>query len=195
MIDRVRWRAEAADLGVDARVMDGHALDFPDAAFDAALSIFGVILFPDAAKALAEMRRVVKPCGRIALVTWTQPHRYELAINVREAILAVASEPPIPAPPPAQLRFVDLVAFRRLFDDAGFPDVEIETAEARLQAPSARWLADRLQFAPGMNAWISALGERRAAALDAFAARLEDTQGIGPISLGAVASIAVARVP
>jgi ubiquinone/menaquinone biosynthesis C-methylase UbiE len=195
MIDRICRRAEAAHVGIDARVMDGQALEYPDGAFDAALSVFGVILFPDAAKGLAEMRRVVRPGGRIAVVTWTQPHRYELATNLREAILALGPEAAAPAALPAQLRFVDPEAFRGLFAAAGLRDVEIETAEAHLQLPSTRWLADRIHFAPGMEAWVLSLGERRAAALEAFAARLEDAQGLGPTKFGAVASIGLARVP
>jgi ubiquinone/menaquinone biosynthesis C-methylase UbiE len=194
MIARIGRRAEVARVGVDARVMDGQNLDFPGAVFDAALSIFGVILFPDAARGLAEMRRVLRPGGRIAVVTWAQPHRYELATNLREAILAIGPEP-ASAALPAQLRFVDPEAFRGLFAAAGLHEVEIETAEAHLRLPSARWLADRIRFAPGMEAWVSSLGERRAAALDAFAARLEDAQGLGPIRLDAVASIGLARVP
>ena len=195
MINRIRRRAEVARVGLDARVMDGQELDFPDAFFDAALSIFGVILFPDAARGLAEMRRVMRPGGRVAVVTWAQPHRYELATNLREAILTLAPETPAPATLPAQLRFVDPDAFRGLFAAAGLQEVEIETVEADLRLPSARWLADRIHFAPGMEAWVSSLGERRAAALDVFVARLEDAQGRGPISLAAVASIGLARVP
>jgi SAM-dependent methyltransferase len=194
MIDRIRRRAQAAHVDVHARVMDGPALDFPDATFDAALSVFGVILFPDAAKGLSEVRRVVRPGGRIAVVTWTQPHRYEVATNLREAILALGLEAAVPAAPPAQLRFVDPEAFGGLFAAAGFRGVEIETVEAHLQLPSARWLADRIHFAPGMKAWVSSLGERRTAALDDFAARLENAQGFGPINLGAMASIGLARV-
>ncbi len=195
MIDRVRRRAGAAGLAVDARVMDGTALGFPDGVFDAALSVLGVILLPDAVAGLSEMRRVVRPGGRVAVVTWTQPHRYELAANLWEAISSIGLEPAAPAAsPPAQLRFAEPEAFRRLFADAGLEDPEIETVEAELRVPSARWLAERLQFAPGMDAFLSGVGERRPAALDAFVARLERSHGPGPIGLGAVASIGIVRL-
>jgi SAM-dependent methyltransferase len=194
MIDRIKARAAARGMTVDARVMDGMALDFPDAAFDAALSVLGVILFPDAVKGLREMRRVVRPGGRLAVVTWTQPHRYELAAQLREAILSLGPEPSAPADLPAQLRFVDAAAFERLFAEAGVDRVATEAVEARLQVPSARWLADRIAFAPGMQAWVSGLGEGRSAALDAFVTRLERSHGSGPLSLGAVASLGVATV-
>lgn len=195
MVERIGQRARAARLAIDARVMDGRALEFADASFDAAISIFGVILFPEAAKGLAEMRRVVRPGGRVAVVTWTQPHRYELASTLRETIQGLGADTGAPDALPAQLRFVDPEVFRQLFHEAGLHDVDIEAVETHLTVPSARWLADRIQFAPGMGAWISRLGERRATVLEAYAARIEAAQGTGPVRLGAVASIGLARVP
>ena len=55
---------------VEARVMDGQALDLPDASFDAVFSIFGVVLFPDWRKGLSEMRRVTRPGGYGVVATW-----------------------------------------------------------------------------------------------------------------------------
>lgn len=64
-------RIAAAKLpNVDAEVMDGQALDLPDARFDISFSIFGVIMFPDWRKGLAEMARVTKPGGLGVLATW-----------------------------------------------------------------------------------------------------------------------------
>jgi SAM-dependent methyltransferase len=57
---------------IEARVMDGQALDLPDAAFDAAFSIFGVIMFPDWRKGLAEMHRVTRPGGYGVIATWLE---------------------------------------------------------------------------------------------------------------------------
>jgi len=50
--------------------MDGQALGLPDGAFDAVFSIFGVIMFPDWRKGLAEMARVTRPGGHGAVATW-----------------------------------------------------------------------------------------------------------------------------
>ncbi len=66
-------RIHAAALpNVEARVMDGQALDLPDAAFDAVFSIFGVIMFPDWRKGLAEMARVTRPGGQGVVATWLE---------------------------------------------------------------------------------------------------------------------------
>lgn len=67
MVDTIR----AHDLAnLEARVMDGQALDLPDASFDAAFSMFGIMLFPDWRKGLSEMARVVRPGGVATLGTW-----------------------------------------------------------------------------------------------------------------------------
>jgi len=55
---------------VEARVMDGQALALSDGSFDAVFSIFGVIMFPDWRKGLAEMARVTRPGGFGVVATW-----------------------------------------------------------------------------------------------------------------------------
>jgi SAM-dependent methyltransferase len=55
MAARIRERAAAAGLPLDVLVMDGQRLAYPDASFDAALSVFGVILYPDAVAGLSEL--------------------------------------------------------------------------------------------------------------------------------------------
>ncbi|RVU36067.1 class I SAM-dependent methyltransferase [Hwanghaeella grinnelliae] len=57
---------------IEARLMDGQALDLPDAGYDAVFSIFGVIMFPDWRKGLAEMCRVTRPGGFGVVATWKE---------------------------------------------------------------------------------------------------------------------------
>ncbi len=137
MVARTRERAMLAGLQVDARVMDAAGLSFADAVFDAAITVFGVVLVPDAVSALGEMRRVVRAGGSIALVTWTEPQNYELATMLSAAIDAVWPDRPRSGLP-AQLRYREQADFVRLFIDAGLPAPEIERVEAALTAPDAR---------------------------------------------------------
>lgn len=60
---------------LDARVMDGQKLDLPDASFDVACSVFGVMLFADHRAGLAEMWRVLVPGGSARLVVWAARER------------------------------------------------------------------------------------------------------------------------
>jgi SAM-dependent methyltransferase len=180
---------------VRAQIRDGMALDLPDGTFDAAISVFGVILFPDADLGVREIARVLKPAGRAAIVTWTETERYELAARLIGAIAAVRGPQPPPATLPAQLRFRDEVALRKLLADAGLTVYAIVRVEERWRVPSARWIADRIAFAPGMAAMVRALGADRAPVLEAFVAALERDQGKGEIGLSAVAHIGLGRKP
>jgi ubiquinone/menaquinone biosynthesis C-methylase UbiE len=191
MVERLLARAAERNLPVEARPMDGQALQFEDAAFDAALSVLGVILFPDAERGLAEMRRVVRPGGRVSAVTWTQPQNYELAAELRAAIQSVRPEQP-PAPLPAQLRYREEGDFRALFKAAGLSEPAIATMTAHLEAPSARWLSERIAFAPGMAAMMAGLGDRAPTVIRQLVGNLEARLGTGPVSLSGVAFIGTA---
>jgi SAM-dependent methyltransferase len=198
MAARIAARANGAagNSGrVRAEIMDGTALGLPDGSFDAAISVFGVILFPDADLGVREIARVLKPGGRAAIVTWTETERYELAARLIGAIAAVRGPQPPAASLPAQLRFRDEAVLRRLLADAGLIVSAIERVEERWRMPSARWIAERIAFAPGMAAMVAALGRDRAAVLDTFVAALERDQGRGEVGLSAVAHIGLGRKP
>jgi SAM-dependent methyltransferase len=191
MVTRIRARAAGAAIvaeQVDARL----ALPRPDASFEAVLSCFGVVILPDPVPALRELHRVLRPGGRIAVVTWTEPGRYELAARLWAAVEQVRGAPPPPGPVPAQLRYTDPDALAALMVAGGFDAPAITRVEAPLRAASARALADALDFAPGMAALLGGLGPDRAAVEDAFAQALEADQGTGPVALGAVAQIGIA---
>jgi ubiquinone/menaquinone biosynthesis C-methylase UbiE len=52
------------------RVADAEALPFADGEFDAVVSTFGVMFCSDPVKAAAELARVCRPGGRLALTSW-----------------------------------------------------------------------------------------------------------------------------
>ncbi|SRR5579871_3512395 len=174
--------------------MDGQHLAFADASFDAAISVFGVILYPNAEAGVVELRRVIKPRGRVALITWTEPQAYELASELRAAAVSVMGESPA-GELPAQLRFAGRDRFQALFEAAGLCEIQISTATASLTAPSAQWLAERLEFAPGMAAMLASFAKCAPQVLEAFRARLEIRFGNGPVELQAKAFIGVGQKP
>jgi hypothetical protein len=93
------------------------------------------------------------------------------------------------------LRYRDGADFRALFMVANLGEPKIVTVTAKLQAPTARWLAERIAFAPGMAAVIGGLGDRGPAVMERFVDNLESRLGKGSISLSGVAFVGTAVVP
>lgn len=196
MVDRIRARAggQTGSAGrVRAETMDGTALALADASFDAALSVFGVILFPDAGCGMREIARVLKPGGRVAIVTWTDIERYELASRLIAAIASVRGPQPPPPALPAQLRFREEAAFRSLLSEGGLAVQSVTKAQERWRLPSARWIAEHIAFAPGLSALAAGLGSDRRAVMETFVEALERDQGKDEVSLTAVAQIGIAN--
>jgi ubiquinone/menaquinone biosynthesis C-methylase UbiE len=68
MLQLARRQAEQLGLDVDLRLGDAQALDFPDASFDTVVSTLSLCAIPDERQAVAEMRRVLRPGGRLLLL-------------------------------------------------------------------------------------------------------------------------------
>jgi SAM-dependent methyltransferase len=71
LLARGRERAAAEGLKINFREADAEQLPFADASFDVVTSTFGVMFTPDQEQAAAEMLRVCRPGGKIALANWT----------------------------------------------------------------------------------------------------------------------------
>ena len=70
LLEEGRNRATAEGLAIDFVVGDAENLPFEEASFDAVLSTLGVMFAPDQQKAAAELLRVARPGGTIAMVNW-----------------------------------------------------------------------------------------------------------------------------
>ncbi len=76
--------------------MDAEALTLPDAGFDVVLCALGLMYLPDPPQAMREMRRGLRPGGRVGLAVWGERARCGWAALLK--IVAVATgthEPPL----------------------------------------------------------------------------------------------------
>lgn len=71
LLARGRTRAAAEELPVEFVAGDAEHLEYVDGTFDAVLSCVGVMFAPDQEQAAAELVRVCRPGGTIALACWT----------------------------------------------------------------------------------------------------------------------------
>jgi ubiquinone/menaquinone biosynthesis C-methylase UbiE len=76
MVDAARQRAAAQRCdNVTFERMDGEALALPDASVDVVLCALGLMYMPDPERAVAEMRRVLRPGGRLVAAVWGERAR------------------------------------------------------------------------------------------------------------------------
>lgn len=63
MLEIARKKADELGLDADLREGDAQELPFPDAAFDAVVCTLSLCTIPDDRRAVAEMKRVLRPRG------------------------------------------------------------------------------------------------------------------------------------
>jgi ubiquinone/menaquinone biosynthesis C-methylase UbiE len=68
MLQLAQQQAERLGRQVDLRLGDAQALDLPDACFDTVVCTLSLCAIPDDRRAIAEMRRVLRPGGRLLLL-------------------------------------------------------------------------------------------------------------------------------
>ena len=134
MIARLRAHiAEAGLTAITAEVMDGQALSFPDASFDAAFSMFGLIFFPDQAAGFRELHRVLRPGGIAGVSTWLQ--------RPQGTLFARAVQQVLPDRPWSRAVPNDPQAFGQQMREAGFAETTVHTVMhiAEIPTPEAYW--------------------------------------------------------
>lgn len=71
LLEQARERAAAQKLTIQFDEGDAEALPYPDASFDAVVTMFGAMFAPRPELAVAEFARVLRPGGLLAMANWT----------------------------------------------------------------------------------------------------------------------------
>jgi SAM-dependent methyltransferase len=95
LLDAARAKADAAGLRIEYRIGDAESLPFADGEFDAVVSTFGVMFATRPEAAAAELARIVRPGGRLALTTWTPDSG---VFGMFQVMKRYMPPPPSPAP-------------------------------------------------------------------------------------------------
>ena len=116
------------------REANALAMPFADGAFDLVTCQQGLQHFPDRTAALCEMRRVLKPGGRLALACWRAADFNPVWKLLGEALGRLLGPTATALPP---LALGDAGELRRLVREAGFTDVavRIDGRTARFPSP------------------------------------------------------------
>jgi ubiquinone/menaquinone biosynthesis C-methylase UbiE len=108
LIEQARQRAADAGVKVRFEEADAEELPFPDASFDLVVSLIGAMFAPRPDRVAAEMLRVCRPGGRIAMANWTP----EGLVGQMFKILGKQLPPPLM---PSPLKWGDEACVRERF--------------------------------------------------------------------------------
>lgn len=130
---------------------NADALPFDDETFDLAFCAFGMMFFPDQVAALKEMRRVLKPDGRMALSVWGSISKCpgQLAMKASWERHFGAE---VAAGIPRQHSLSDPERVRALVLNAGFKDVSVQPTMGAVRLPSPEHLARSYGALAGVQA-------------------------------------------
>lgn len=167
---------EVGLANVEARVMDAQRLDLESDSFDAAICRCGLMHIPDVRRALSEIRRVLKPGGKLAAIVFsTQDKNPSLALPLAIARRCGGLPSPLPGQPWA-FALGDPGLLEQAYRQAGFLDVSVRPIATLRRAPSTaeamsdlretpppllRELMARLSDAERDQAWAEIEGELR----------------------------------
>jgi SAM-dependent methyltransferase len=164
-------RAAARGLAnTTTRVADLERIDEPDGAFDVVLCREGLMLVPDPALAAREIRRVLRPDGRVSVAVWGPRERNPWLGVVFATVADAFGErvPPPGLPHPFSLDDPDRLA--RVLASAGLDDVAVEEVPCPYHAASVdEWWERTAALAGPLARRLAALPDHDARALRARA--------------------------
>jgi ubiquinone/menaquinone biosynthesis C-methylase UbiE len=133
-----RFAQQEGLSNITTRVMNAEQLDLPENAFDAVISRFGLMLIPRQHQALQEIRRVLKPGGRVSALVWSKPGRNPLLALDIEIIRRYGE---VAERQPDVFSLADEATFARLLTEAGFREVQVHALPLTFRFPSFEALA------------------------------------------------------
>lgn len=173
----------------------GHA--FERGGFDALFSRFGVMFFADPAAAFANMRRALKPGGRLAFACWRDRRENAwVTLPVAAARKHLSELPPAPGPDePGPFAFADSARIQRILTSAGFTAIQCEKFDPLLiYGDGTRAAAEYLtQMGPIGSVLQDHPEALRQQVADTLAGLLEDKREAGALRLSAAVWIVTAR--
>ena len=127
--------SERADSLPQLMPLQGDAQDhnFSQAGYNAIISLFGTMFFPEPRKAFANIGRALADGGRIVFVAWAAPQHNPWFSVPGRALAEALPDMPKPDPSaPGPMAFADIEMVTGLLSEAGFHDVAAEEVDTHL---------------------------------------------------------------
>jgi SAM-dependent methyltransferase len=173
---------------------DAQVFPFEPASFDAAFSRFGVMFFADPTAAFINIRRSLRPNGRVAFVCWRALE--ENPIDIVPLRAASAHLPPQPAHDPdgpGPFAFANPDRVRGILESAGFGEIEITAHDEQVGSGDLDTMLAICLRVGALGKILRENPELRAAALPAVRSALAAHDGPDGVRLNAATWVVTAR--
>ncbi len=200
--ERIGAAGAAGAAQVRFRRADAQVADFGAGVFDLVFSRFGVMFFSDPVAGFANLRRALRPAGRLVFVCWQAPSANPwMAVVNRAAAQIFGLEPP-PHDAPGPFSLADRSHLMRIVEGAGFAEISVASCELRLHLaagqPVEEWVHQRLVMGPARSLYLDEDPARQREVRNMVAAglapyRVDATDPLGGLELAAAAWIVEGR--
>jgi ubiquinone/menaquinone biosynthesis C-methylase UbiE len=188
MLARARQIAPAG-LPLDFVLADATVYPFDSKHFDLLVSRFGVMFFAEPALSFANMRRALRPSGRLAFACWREPRDNPWMMTSLQAVYKhVPKLPQIGPEDPGPFAFASEQRVIRILSEAGFAGIEMERCDLSLDVAVGRGLdaavEAALEIGPAARALEGHPPDVRAAAANSI------REGLTPFASGQAVPLA-----
>jgi SAM-dependent methyltransferase len=169
-----RARASAPrELPVDFVLADATVYPFDTASFDLLASRFGVMFFAEPSRSFANMRRALRPSGRLAFACWREPRENPFFMAPLQAAYKHVPKLPQQGPEdPGPFSFASEARVHRILGEAGFAGIAMEPHNLTLDVAIGRGLdaavQGALEIGPASRALEGHPADVRAAAMNSI---------------------------
>lgn len=169
-----RARASAPkDLPADFALADATVYPFDPFSFDLLASRFGVMFFADPVASFANMRKALRPSGRLAFACWRAPRENPWMMAPLQAVYKhVPKLPPQGPEDPGPFAFASEERVQRILSEAGFAGINMEACNLSLDIAIGRGLdaavQSALEIGPTSRALEGQPAELRTAAISSI---------------------------
>jgi ubiquinone/menaquinone biosynthesis C-methylase UbiE len=189
MLEYAREHA-AKDLKVEFVQADATVYPFQPASADLLFSRFGVMFFADPTTSFANMRKAVKPGGRVVFACWREPRANGwMMIPLMAVYQHVPRMPQLGPEDPGPFSFGNEERVRRILSGAGFTNIELTQQDLALDIALGRGLDGAanaaIAFGPASRALDGQPDNVRAAAIQSVREALAKHETDGKIPLPA----------
>jgi SAM-dependent methyltransferase len=172
MLARARQVAPQG-LPVDFVLADATVYPFEPAAFDLLASRFGVMFFAEPAVSFANMRKALKPSGRLAFACWRDPRDNPFFMAPLQAVYKhVPKLPQVGPEDPGPFSFASEARVHRVLGEAGFSGIAMEPCDLSLDIAVGRGVdaavESALEIGPASRALAEQPDDVRAAAMNSL---------------------------